>query len=91
MKKRFSFSIFRNAVYFGCMVFAYGIAGSLELGRLTLSEAIYYLFAALCVCFGVNVLRFCFLLPRALRIRRKKIYGTHLSSTRSVPFAPYRT
>ena len=79
MKKSMGFSTFRNAVYFGCLVFAYGIAGSLELGRLTFSEAFYYFGLAGVICFGVNLVRFLYLLFRAFRLRRKKECGTRLS------------
>ena len=84
MKKSMAFSTFRNVVYFGCMVFAYGIAGSLELGRLSFSEAVTYLLSALFICFGINLIRFGYLLIRALRLKKKKEYGTGFSSARPV-------
>ena len=90
MKQSIGFTAFRNVVYFGCLVFAYGIAGSLELGRLSLSEAFSYFGITVFVCFGINFLRFFYLLCRALILRRKKEYGTRQKMSRSAPILSYR-
>ena len=66
MKDRSLFVCIKRLLYAGCLIFAYGILGSLEIDRLTLSQTLNYLFGAAGLCLGINLLHLIYRLTAVL-------------------------
>lgn len=62
----------RNIICFMGVLFCWGIAGSIELERITLSEGVGYIMVAAFVVLGAAVLEFAANLVRVLVIRYAK-------------------
>lgn len=89
----------RNSVILICALFCWGVAGSLELERLTMLEASFYICISAAICAGALFSEFIF---RALKIylrmriysqRRKNTAGNSLKTkaSRKTEFSSHKT